>query len=326
MTMISAKQIQLNADGNLRHFLDIEGLPKSLLEKILETADSFLSSDHVVKKVPLLRGKTVVNLFYEASTRTLATFELAEKRLSADVLNLNIATSSTKKGESLLDTVANLQAMNANMFVLRHSAPGAAQFVALQLKHQVAILNAGDGRHAHPTQAMLDMYTIRHHKKVFYPLIVTIVGDILHSRVARSQIHALNTLGVAEVRVVAPKTLLPVDIESLGAHVYSNLSEGLNNADVVIALRLQEERMQSGLIPSRKEFYTQFGLTEDKLKSAKSDVIVMHPGPINRDVEIASDVADGSRSVILRQVNFGIAVRMAIMAMIVGNQSQGAAK
>lgn len=322
MTIMSAKQIQLTATGQLRHFLDVEGLPKALLEKILTTADSFLSSGQVVKKVPLLRGKTVVNLFYETSTRTLTTFELAAKRLSADVLNLNISTSSTKKGESLFDTAATLQAMNTDIFVVRHSVPGAAQFLAQQLKHKVAILNAGDGRHAHPTQAMLDMYTIRYHKKDFYPLIVTIVGDILHSRVARSQIHALNTLGVAQVRVVAPKTLLPVEIESLGVHVYTNLEQGLKDADVVIALRLQEERMQTGVLPSRKEFFNQFGLTDDRLKVAKPDAIVMHPGPINRDVEIASELADSARSVILEQVNFGIAVRMAVMAMITSGQLQ----
>jgi len=321
--MMSAKRVQLDSNQALRHFLDIEGLPKTLLEKILTTTDSFLVNGKTVKKIPLLRGKTVVNLFYEASTRTLATFELAAKRLSADVLNLNIATSSTKKGESLLDTAANLSAMNIDMLIVRHATPGAAHLVAQHLKNKVAVLNAGDGCHAHPTQAMLDMYTIRYYKKNFIPLVVTIVGDILHSRVARSQIHALNTLGVAEVRVVAPKTLLPVDIENLGVKVHTDLTLALSDADVVIALRLQEERMQTGLLPSRKEFFGQYGLTNDRLNKAKPDAIVMHPGPMNREVEIASDVADGPRSVILQQVNFGVAVRMAVMAIIVGNQAAG---
>ena len=324
MTMMSAKRLQLTQDGKLRHFLDIEGLPKSLLEQILVTADSFLSiSGNAVNKVPLLRGKTVVNLFYEASTRTLSTFQLAAKRLSADILDLNIAGSSTKKGESLLDTIHNLQAMRADMFVVRHSMPGAAQFIAENLFKPAAVLNAGDGRHAHPTQAMLDMYTIRHFKKAFEPLVVTIVGDILHSRVARSQIHALNTFDVARVRVVAPKTLLPVGIESLGVEVSTDLDQGLRDADVVIALRLQEERMSNGLLPSKTEYFSQYGLTKKRLNVTKPDAIVMHPGPINRDVEIASDVVDSEQSVILDQVNFGIAVRMAIMAMIIGSHAEG---
>lgn len=322
--MINTNSMQLTAAGHLRHFLDIEGLPKALLEKILTTADMFLPSGDIIKKIPLLQGKTVINLFYETSTRTLTTFELAAKRLAADVITLNIANSSANKGESLLDTVLNLQAMDVDMLVIRHAASGAPHFIAQQLNHRVAVLNAGDGRHAHPTQAMLDMYTIRHYKTDFSPLVVTIVGDILHSRVARSQIHALNILGVSQIRVVAPKTLLPTDIESLGVVVETQLRRGLKDSDVVIVLRLQEERMRTGLLASRREYFDEFGLTRAKLKLAKPNAIVMHPGPMNRNVEIASDVADSEQAVILKQVHFGVAVRMAVMALIADQQASGA--
>ncbi|WP_355660548.1 aspartate carbamoyltransferase catalytic subunit [Halomonas salifodinae] len=316
-------QVQLGDDGRLRHFIDIEGLPKALLTEILDTADSFRGVQEAqVKKVPLLRGKTVANLFFENSTRTRATFELAAKRLSADVLNLDIKTSSTAKGETLLDTLQNLEAMQADAFVVRHSDSGAAHFIASQVTPRVAIINAGDGRHAHPTQAMLDMLTIRRHKGDFSKLRVAIVGDILHSRVARSQILALNTLGAAEVRVVAPRTLLPVDVEALGCRVFTRLSEGLAGADVVIALRLQKERMDGALLPSESEFYRHYGLTRDSLAWAHPEAIVMHPGPINRGVEIESAVADGPRSVILDQVTNGIAVRMAVLSMAVSGQTR----
>ena len=313
--------IQLTPNGQLRHFLNTEGLPRELLIEILDTADSFVDmSAQQVKKVPLLRGKTVVNLFFEASTRTLSTFELAAKRLSADVLNLNISTSSTKKGETLKDTLMTLRAMHSDMFVVRHSDSGAAHFIASQVTPDVAVINAGDGRHAHPTQAMLDMLTIRRHKGAFEPLKVAIVGDILHSRVARSQIHALRTLGADEVRVIAPLTLLPHSIETLGVKVFTDMASGLRDVDVVIMLRLQKERMQSALLPSEAEFYKLYGLTCDKLAFAKPDAIVMHPGPINRGVEIESAVADGERSVILDQVTNGIAVRMAVMSMAMSGQ------
>ncbi|WP_027853568.1 aspartate carbamoyltransferase catalytic subunit [Marinobacterium litorale] len=313
--------IQLNDQGQLRHFLSTEGLPRTLLTEILDTADSFVDmSAQQVKKVPLLRGKTVVNLFFEASTRTLSTFELAAKRLSADVLNLNISTSSTKKGETLKDTLMTLRAMHSDMFVVRHSDSGAAHFIAQQVTPDVAVINAGDGRHAHPTQAMLDMLTIRRHKGEFEPLKVAIVGDILHSRVARSQIHALRTLGAAEVRVIAPLTLLPRNIESLGVKVFTDMACGLRDVDVVMMLRLQKERMQSALLPSESEFYKLYGLTNDKLAFAHPEAIVMHPGPINRGVEIESAVADGPRSVILDQVTNGIAVRMAVMSMSMSGQ------
>jgi aspartate carbamoyltransferase catalytic subunit len=311
-----AGTIQLNAEGRLKHFLTIEGLERQLLTEILDTAESFLSmSQHNVQKTPILRGKTIVNLFFENSTRTRTTFELAAKRLSADVLNMNIATSATSKGESLLDTIRNLEAMHIDMFVVRHAISGAAHFIAQQTAANISVINAGDGQHAHPTQAMLDMFTIRQIKKDFSPLKVAIVGDILHSRVARSQIQALNTLGVAEVRVIAPKTLLPAYVEQLGVTALHDMQQGLQDIDVIIMLRLQKERMNSALLPSESEYFRCFGLTEQKLKLAKPDVMVMHPGPINRGVEIESSVADGKHSVILQQVSNGVAVRMAIMAM-----------
>jgi len=315
--------MQLHENGRLRHFLTLEGLPRELLVEIMDTAESFVGVQaKTVKKVPLLRGKTVVNMFFEPSTRTRTTFELAAKRLSADVLNINIATSATTKGESLLDTLRNIEAMFCDMFIVRHADSGAAHFIARHVAPHVSVLNAGDGRHAHPTQAMLDMFTIRRHKGDFTRLKVAIVGDILHSRVARSQIHALNILNTAEVRVIAPRTLLPTEVEKLGVQVFHDMDEGLRDVDVVIMLRLQRERMQSALLPSAHEYFQLYGLTEERLRVAKEDVIVMHPGPVNRGVEIASEVADGPHSVILEQVSNGIAVRMAVMSMIMGTAQQ----
>ncbi len=314
---------QTNSKGQLKHFLSIDGLKRDLLIEILDNAQSFTSlatQGRSVKKVPLLRGKTITNLFFESSTRTRTTFELAAKRLSADVLNLNISTSATSKGESLLDTLHNLEAMYCDMFVVRHASSGAAHFIAKHCAPHISVINAGDGSHSHPTQAMLDMLTIRQHKGDFTPLRVAIVGDILHSRVARSQILALNTLGVSEVRVIGPRTLLPYDARSLGVHVYHDLIAGITDVDVVIMLRLQKERMSGALLPTEAEYFNLYGLTEDKLKHAKDDVIVMHPGPINRGVEMDSAVADGKHSVILEQVSNGIAVRMAIMSMCLGAQ------
>lgn len=317
------RNVQLTADGRLKHFLSINGLSRALLTEILDTAESFANmGEQSVKKVPLLRGKTIVNLFFENSTRTRATFELAAKRLSADVLNLDIKTSSTAKGETLMDTLQNIEAMHADMFVVRHADSGAAHFIASQVTPRVAIINAGDGRHAHPTQAMLDMFTIRRHKGEFAGLKVAIVGDILHSRVARSQIRALTTLGADEIRLVAPKTLLPVGIEELGVKLYTRMEEGIKDVDVVIMLRLQKERMSGALLPSESEFYRLYGLTTDKLAYAHPEAIVMHPGPINRGVEIESAVADGPRSVILQQVGYGIATRMAVMSMAMSGQMQ----
>jgi aspartate carbamoyltransferase catalytic subunit len=316
---MTGNKIQLDKNGNLKHFLTTEGLSKSLLLNILEHAESFANvGERSVKKVPLLRGMTIANLFFEPSTRTRITFELAAKRLSADILNLNISTSATSKGESLSDTLHTLEAMHCDMFVVRHANSGAAHYIASQVAPHISIINAGDGRHAHPTQAMLDMFTIRRHKKSFENLRVAIVGDILHSRVARSEIHALSTLGVLETRIIAPQTLIPKDVENLGVQVFHNMDEGLSGVDVVMMLRLQKERMRGALLPSKYEYFQRYGLTNQRLKKAKPDVIVMHPGPINRGVEIASDVADGKHSVILQQVSHGIAVRMAVMAMIMG--------
>ncbi len=313
--------LQLNAQGQLQHFLTVAGLSRATLTEILDTAAAFVNiEDRATKKVPLLRGKTIVNLFFEASTRTRTTFELAAKRLSADVLTIDIGRSSTSKGETLMDMLWNLEAMGADMFIVRHGDAGAPHFIAEHVTPKVAVINAGDGRHAHPTQAMLDMLTIRHFKGDFTQLSVAIVGDILHSRVARSGIAALKILGCPDIRIVAPRTLLPADAESLGAKVFTHLADGIRDADVVMALRLQKERMQTALLPSEQEFYRLYGLTGEKMRAAKSDAIVMHPGPINRGVEIASDVADGPQSVILQQVTFGIAVRMAVMAMCMQGQ------
>jgi aspartate carbamoyltransferase catalytic subunit len=324
---VSRPGIQFNREGGLKHFLTIDGFSRALLNNILDTAESFTGvSERTVKKVPLLRGKVICNLFFENSTRTRTTFEVAAKRLSADVLNLNISTSATAKGESLLDTLRNLEAMHVDMFVVRHPDSGAAHFIAQHAAPHVSVINAGDGRHAHPTQAMLDMFTIRRHKGEFTGLRVAIVGDVLHSRVARSQILALNTLGTSEVRVIAPRTLLPTDVRTLGVHAFHDLEQGIRDVDVIIMLRLQKERMRGALLPSEHEYFQLYGLTEERLKAAKADAIVMHPGPINRGVEIDSQVADGPRSVILQQVSFGIAVRMAVMSMALGNQAQEAAR
>jgi aspartate carbamoyltransferase catalytic subunit len=321
---------QLNANGELIHLITLEGLPRDILTGILDRAAPFTEiAEREVKKVPLLRGKSVFNLFFENSTRTRTTFEIAAKRLSADVINLNINTSSTAKGETLLDTVDNLAAMQADMFIVRHASSGAPYLIAQHLAYtgrdHIHVVNAGDGRHAHPTQGLLDMYTIRHYKRDFTRLTVAVVGDVLHSRVARSQLHALVTLGVPEIRVVGPKTLLPTCVEHMAGkgrlRVCHDLRDGLKGVDVVMMLRLQNERMQGALLPSPQEYFKSYGLTPEKLALAKPDAIVMHPGPMNRGVEIDSDVADGKHSVILPQVTFGIAVRMAVMSMVAGSNA-----
>jgi aspartate carbamoyltransferase catalytic subunit len=314
---------QLTRDGKLKHLLSIEGLPKAILNQILDTAESFAGvSEREVKKVPLLRGKTVCNIFFENSTRTRTTFEIAAKRLSADVVSLNVATSSQSKGETILDTVDNLIAMHADMFVVRHSQSGAAHFIARHVPPHIHVINAGDGRHSHPTQGLLDVFTVRRYKPDMHNLRVAIVGDLLHSRVARSEIHALSTLGVPEIRIIAPKTLLPQEVERLGVHVYHDMREGLKDVDVVMMLRLQNERMSGALLPSAQEYFKCYGLTQDKLALARPGAIVLHPGPMNRGVEIDSAVADGSQSVILPQVTYGIAVRMAVMSILAGNPDQ----
>jgi aspartate carbamoyltransferase catalytic subunit len=317
--MLSKKNIQLNDNGELHHLLAIEGLPKRIIERILDTAESFVGiNEREVKVVPLLRGKSIFNIFFENSTRTRTTFEIAAKRLSADVVSLDVARSSTSKGESILDTIANLTAMHADMFVIRHASSGAPYLIAQNVAPHVHVVNAGDGRHEHPTQGLLDVFTIRKYKKQFQNLTVAIVGDILHSRVARSQIHALTTLGVPEVRVIGPQTLLPTEIERLGVRVFTSMEEGLKGVDVVTMLRLQNERMNGALLPSASEYFSRYGLTAQKLALAKPDAIVLHPGPMNRGVEIDSSVADGKQSVILPQVTYGIAIRMAVMAILAG--------
>ncbi len=311
---------QLNDKGELQHLLTIEGLPRETLIHILDTATSFVGvTAREVKKVPLLRGKSVFNLFFEPSTRTRTTFEIAAKRLSADVINLNIAISSHTKGETLLDTVDNLSAMHADMFVVRHAQSGAPHLIASHVASHLHVINAGDGRHAHPTQGLLDLYTIRHYKKDFTRLSVAIVGDVLHSRVARSLIHALTLMGTPDLRVIGPMTLIPAGVEKLGVTVFHDLERGLRDVDVVVMLRLQSERMRGALLPSAQEFFKYYGLTPEKLALAKPDAIVMHPGPLNRGVEIDSAVADGAQAVILPQVTFGIAVRMAVMSILAGN-------
>ena len=315
-------QCQLDGDGHLRHFLCIEGLPAALLERILETARSFhTAAEEQARKVPLLRGKTIVNLFFEASTRTRTTFELAAKRLSADVLNLDMATSATTKGESLLDTLRNLEAMHTDMFVVRHHQSGAAHFIVRHVAPHVSVINAGDGSHAHPTQAMLDMFTLRQHFPDFSTVTVAIVGDILHSRVARSEIQALRTLGVGEIRVIAPRTLLPREVGSLGVVPFSSMEAGLAGVQAVIMLRLQKERMHGSFVPNEAEYYRLYGLTRARADLLADDGIVMHPGPVNRGVEAESAVVDGPRSVILEQVRNGIAVRMAILSMAMRRQA-----
>lgn len=324
MTPLAPKcPLQLNDQGRLRHFLSLDGLPREMLTEILDTADSFLEvGARAVKKVPLMRGMTVCNVFFENSTRTRTTFELAAKRLSADVITLNVSTSSTSKGETLTDTLRTLESMAADMFVVRHSDSGAAHFIAEHVSPNVAIINGGDGRHSHPTQGVLDMLTIRRHKGDFTKLKVAIVGDILHSRVARSNMIALKTLGCPDIRVIAPKTLLPSGLEQYGVNVYTDVNEGLKGVDVIIMLRLQRERMQGGLLPSEGEFYRLYGLSEQRLALAHPDAIVLHPGPINRGVEIDSAVADSPRSMILNQVTYGIAVRMAVLSMTMSGQNE----
>ncbi len=313
---------QFNSAGELTHLLTLEGLPKEQILHILDTAKQFVSVTdpaREVKKVPLLRGKSVFNLFFENSTRTRTTFEIAAKRLSADVINLDISTSSTAKGESLLDTIDNLVAMQADIFVVRHNVSKAPIEIAEHVPAHVHVVNAGDGSHQHPTQGLLDMYTMRHFKQNFKGLKVAIVGDIVHSRVAKSNIHALTTLGCEEIRAIGPESLLPSDLDMLGVKVYHSMEEGLKDADVVMTLRIQKERMEAGQVPEGEAFFKQYGLTPTRLALAKSDAIVMHPGPMNRGVEIDSAVADGPQSVILNQVTFGIAVRMAVMSIVAGN-------
>ena len=310
--------LQFDSHGRLHHFLTTEGLDRDTILQILDTAESFVSvGEREIKKVPLLHGKTVVNLFFESSTRTRTTFEIAAKRLSADVINVDTRVSSTTKGETLLDTIRNLEAMHTDLFVVRHSRSGAAYLVAQHVPSHVRIINAGDGSHAHPTQGMLDMFTIRRYKGSFEKLKVAIVGDILHSRVARSNIYAFGKMG-AEVRIAAPPPMIPAAVETLGVKVFTSLREAIEGVDVVMALRIQNERLEGSYLPSVREYSSTFGIDREKLKYAKEDVIVMHPGPVNRGVELASEVVDHERAIILDQVTNGVAVRMAVLYLLAG--------
>ena len=314
---------QLNKEGNLTHLLTLEGMPKEQILYILDTAKQFVSvtaPNREVKKVPLLRGKSVFNLFFENSTRTRTTFEIAANRLSADIINLDIPTSSTAKGESLIDTIDNLVAMQADIFVVRHNISRAPIEIANHVPDYVHVINAGDGSHQHPTQGLLDVYTMRHFKKDFSKLKVAIIGDILHSRVAKSNIHALIALGCNDISAIGPESLLPRDLvrdlSTLGVKIFHKIEDGIKDADVVMTLRIQKERMNQGQVPEGTDFFKQFGLNKERMALAKPDAIVMHPGPINRGVEIDSAIADGKQSVILQQVTFGIAIRMAVMSIL----------
>ncbi len=294
-----------------RHLLTCEGLTAPEINSLLDLADKAAEINRQVdKKRDILRGRTLINLFFEASTRTQSSFELAGKRLGADVMNMNVSTSSVQKGETLIDTAMTLNAMRPDIIVVRHSAAGAVEL--LSQKVDCSVINAGDGAHQHPTQALLDALTIRRAKGRIAGLTVAICGDIVHSRVARSNIDVLNTLG-ARVRIIAPSTLLPSEPERLGAEVFTDMWEGLKDVDIVMMLRLQRERMQGSLVPSTREYYHFFGLDHEKLALAKPDALIMHPGPMNRGVEIASTVADHSRSVIREQVEMGVAVRSAVL-------------
>ena len=307
---------QLNSNGRLIHLLGLDGLPKNQIEKILNVADDLIDSKGNLQKSKILRDMSVANLFFEPSTRTRNTFEIAAKRTSAKTINVDLANSATKKNETLMDTMHTLKAMQIDMFVIRHKQNGLPHRVAENIEG-VAILNAGDGINAHPTQALLDMLTIRQHKKSFDNLSVAIVGDIRHSRVARSGIQAMRTLGTTDIRIIAPETLHYKE-ETPGLERFDSLDKGIEGADVIISLRLQKERMIAADIPDEQTYFDGFGLTSENLKLAKPDAIVMHPGPVNRGIELSSEVADGPQSVILQQVTNGIAVRMAVMEILAG--------
>jgi aspartate carbamoyltransferase catalytic subunit len=299
-----------------KDLLGIKDLSQEEILLILNTAESLKEiSTRDIKKVPALRGKTIINLFYEPSTRTRTSFEIAGKRLSADVVNISVSTSSVAKGETLKDTAKNLEAMNPDAVVIRHQSSGAPNFIAKILK--CSVINAGDGAHEHPTQALLDLFTIKEKKKELKGLKVSIIGDIAHSRVARSNIYAMNKMGM-EVTVAGPATMMPADIRKMGVRVFKDLNKAIENADVIMMLRIQLERQEKGLFPSIREYSRLFGLNLEKLKNAKKDVIIMHPGPINRGVEISADVADGPYSLILDQVTNGVAVRMAVLHLLAG--------
>lgn len=303
-----------------RHLLGLDGMEKSEIQLLLDTARSFREIlNRPIKRVPTLQGKTVVNLFYEPSTRTRISFELAEKRMSADIVNFSASTSSVKKGETLIDTVKNIEAMKIDMVVIRHSSPGAAHLLSQVL--DANIINAGDGGHEHPTQALLDMMTIREKFGRLDGLTIGIIGDVAHSRVAMSNIFGLITMG-ARVLICGPSTLIPREIERLGVEVYHNIDEVIPQVDVLNILRLQLERQESGLFPSLREYHNYFGITTERLENAEKPILIMHPGPMNRGLEISSHVADSEHSVILEQVTNGIALRMAVLYLLGGGKSE----
>jgi aspartate carbamoyltransferase catalytic subunit len=304
-----------------RHLLGIQGLNRLEIESLIDSAEGYVElSRQVEKKRATLRGRTQINLFFEASTRTQASFELAGKRLGADVMNMSVGASSVKKGETLIDTAATLNAMRPDIIIVRHHAAGAVEL--LSRKVDCSVVNAGDGAHEHPTQALLDALTIRRNKGRIEGLTVAICGDILHSRVARSNLILLSALG-AVVRLIAPPTLVPPGFDSLGVPIFTDMREGLKGADIVMMLRLQRERMAGSFIPSAKEYFRYYGLDADKLAHAKPDALVMHPGPMNRGVEIATDIADGAQSLIKEQVEMGVAVRMAVLEALAGSMRNG---
>ncbi|SMC53162.1 aspartate carbamoyltransferase [Fulvimarina manganoxydans] len=309
-----------NTPSGRRHLLGINGLAPQEIVDLLDRAETAVAiSRRPDKKNSVLKGRTQINLFFEASTRTQASFEIAGKRLGADVMNMSVANSSVKKGETLIDTAMTLNAMQPDILIVRHHAAGAVALLAQKVA--CSVVNAGDGQHEHPTQALLDALTIRRHKGKIERLTVAICGDVLHSRVARSNILLLNALG-ARVRVVAPSTLLPSGIEKMGVEVFHRMEDGLAGADVVMMLRLQRERMEGAFVPSVREYFRYFGLDGEKLRAAKPDALVMHPGPMNRGVEIASDIADGPQSVIEEQVEMGVAVRMAVIEALVSHNGE----
>src|SRR4051812_34039923 len=306
-----------------KDLLSIADLSREEIYRILDTGEAMREiGERPIKKVPTLRGMTVVNLFYEPSTRTRTSFEIAEKRLSADTLNIAVASSSVQKGENLVDTAMNIEAMSPDMIVLRHASSGACHLLSRICRSR--IINAGDGMHEHPTQALLDAYTIRQHKPTIRGLKIAIVGDLLHSRVLRSNVLLLTKLG-ADVWVCGPPTLVPIGIERLGVRISTSVEAAIADADVVMMLRIQQERMQGAYFPSLREYFTLFGMTTERVARAKPDVIIMHPGPMNRGVEIASEVADGPYSVILEQVANGVAVRMAVLYLLAGGVENEAA-
>ena len=311
----------ISNNSKINHLISTDDLNYESIIKIFDMAESFFKiGQRDIKKIPLLRGKTICNLFFENSTRTRTTFEIAAKRLSADVINLDIPTSSQSKGESIFDMVDNLIAMGTDIFVVRHPEAGVPNKIANHVASNIHIINGGDGSNAHPTQGLLDAFTIRKFKKNFSNLKIAIVGDIQHSRVAKSEINVLSTLGAKEIRVIGPKSLMPDNIDQLKVKVFHTMEKGLKDVDVVMMLRIQKERMSNDTIPSESEYFKSFGLNQKRLKIAKDNALVLHPGPINRGVEIESEVADGKQSVILNQVKYGIAIRMAVMAMMVGKK------